>query len=147
MDKILKKPSTKIILGGLLAILLVISLWFALKPNTKKFSSSNDGKEIFAHTEEGIIKDEQLDGLKFTNISLITDKGYTSFTCDVTNTSEDNIDVSNVNIELKDKNDNTVVTLIGNIGSKLKPGELRVITASARGEFRNVVSKRISYVS
>lgn len=147
MEKLMKEQRIKIILAGILVVLLALTLWFSLKPkdNTKKIAKTE--KEMFAHTDKEIIKEEQLDDLKFSNVTLITENGYTTFSCDVTNSKDEEVNVENVNIELKDKDGNTVITLLGNIGSSLKPNETRVITASAKGEFKNVVSKTIVHVS
>ncbi|MBR2840543.1 MAG: FxLYD domain-containing protein [Bacilli bacterium] len=147
MEKLMKEQRIKIILAGILVVLLALTLWFSLKPkdSTKKIAKTE--KEMFAHTDKEIIKEEQLDDLKFSNVTLITENGYTTFSCDVTNSKDEEVNVENVNIELKDKDGNTVITLLGNIGSSLKPNETRVITASAKGEFKNVVSKTIVHVS
>lgn len=147
MKELLNNKSLKILLAGLLVLIAVLTAWFNLSPkkSSEKIANSDKDKEIFAHTEEQIIKEEQLDGLKFSNISLITKNGYTTFTCDVTNTKEEEINTENVNIDLKDNEGNTVITLLGNIGSSLKPGEVRTITSNAKGDFKNVVSKVIAH--
>ena len=144
INKILNSTYLKIVLGGLFFILLVLTMWLKLKSNndSKKLVNSEDKK--YANTEQGIVKEEEVEGLNFSNISLITENGYTTFTCDVTNTSDSEINMENVDIVLKDKNDNTVITLLGNIGDLMKPSDTRTITASAKGEFKNVVTKAIS---
>lgn len=144
INKILENNYLKIVLGGLLLVLLVLTMWLKLKPvnNTKKIAKSED--KIYAHTDEGIVKEENLEGLKFSNISLITENDYTTFTCDVTNTSDSDINMENVDIVLKDKDDKTVITLLGNIGDTMKPSDIRTVTASAKGEFKDVVAKVIS---
>ena len=147
MEKLMKEQRIKMILAGILVVILSLTLWFSLKPKDSNKKIAESDKEKFAHTEKDIIKEEQLDDLKFSNVTLITENGYTTFSCDVTNSKDEEVNVENVNIELKDNAGNTVITLLGNIGSSLKPNETRVITASAKGEFKNVVSKTIVHVS
>ena len=47
-------------------------------------------------------------------------------------------------LELNDKDDNTVITLRGNIGDTLKSGETRTITAVTKGNFKSIVTKTIA---
>ncbi|MBR3897949.1 MAG: FxLYD domain-containing protein [Bacilli bacterium] len=146
VKNLLNYKYSKIILGTLLVVLVAVPLLFTNnKPKNqgKKIAQSQDA-ETFAHTEENIIKEEEYEGLKITNITLITDKGYTTFSADVTNTREEPTNFENVNIELQDKDGNTVITLLGNIGTGLKKGETRTITASAKGEFKTVTAKSIT---
>ena len=101
IQKLMENQRFKMLLSGFLAILLVFYLWLNLKPKEKNKKIAKSEKEITAHTEEGIIKEEQLDALKFSNISMITDKGYTTFTCDVTNTSSEQINPQAEKIRLE----------------------------------------------
>lgn len=136
---------SKIVLGSLLIVLVAVPLIFINQPKKSgKKIAKNGEAETFAHTEDGIIKEEEYEGLKMSNVTLITDKGYTTFSADVTNTKEEPTTFENVNIELKDKDGNIVITLLGNIGAGLKQNETRTITASAKGEFKNVVTKTIT---
>ena len=100
--------------------------------------------ELIANTSSELIKEETYEGLKFNNISLISKDGYSTFTADVTNTSSETSNIQNVNIVLKDKKGNTIVTLLGNIGQSLKANETKTITASTKGELTGVVSKAIT---
>lgn len=124
-------------------IALIAGLTISDKLINNKIADNTDSG-IVANTKEGIIKEEVYEGLKFSNISLITENGYTTFSADVTNTTDTDNNISDVNIELKDKDDNTVITLRGNIGDTLKSGEKRTITAVTKGNFKSVVTKAIA---
>ncbi len=124
-------------------IALIAGLTISDKLINNKIADNTDSG-IVANTKEGIIKEEVYEGLKFSNISLITENGYTTFSADVTNTTDTDNNISDVNIELKDKDDNTVITLRGNIGDTLKSGETRTITAVTKGNFKSVVTKAIA---
>ena len=142
VEKLLEQKHFKIILCAVVAVLLVVPFWL-LKSNSNSKISKNDDKDVFAHTESGIVKEEVFNNLKVNNITMITDNGYTTFTADVTNTASEPTDFENVNIVLKDKDGNVVITLLGNIGTGLKQNETRTISASAKGTFNNVSSKTI----
>ncbi len=121
---------------------LIISLGFD-KVDIATSDESADG-EIVANTSEGVISDVEFGGLSFTNISLITQNGYSTFSADVTNITETVAEFSDVSIILKDSDGNTVITLRGNIGDDLESGETRTITAVTKGSLDNVTSKEIT---
>lgn len=127
----------KIMLMALLAILLIIPMWYKnQKPEVKK-----DTK--VSHNSKDIIKDEIFENLKFTNISLITDKNnMTTFSADVTNISDKENEIDEVYIDLKDKDGNVVISLKANIGN-LVPKSTTKINTVAKGKFKEVVSKEI----
>lgn len=113
------------------------------KINIAEKSKNVEESKIVANTSEGVIKEETYEGLEFSNISLITENGYTTFTANVTNKNETDSMVSDVNIVLKDKESNEVITLRGNIGESLKANETRTITAVAKGDLKGVTTKTI----
>lgn len=142
-EKLLEQKNFKIILSAVVVVLLLVP-FLLFKNNGSNKISKNDDKDIFAHTDAEIVRDEEFNNLKISNITMITNNGYTTFTADVTNTAEEPTDFENINIELKDKDGNVIIVLLGNIGSGLKHNETRTISASAKGEFKNVSSKSIS---
>ncbi len=125
----------------LLIVLIVVSAFLYKK---EPLAPAKEEKRIYANTSANLIKDETYEGLEFTNIALITDKEYSTFTASVTNKKEEVNNIENVDIILKDKKGNNVITLLGNIGKNLKPGETRTITASTKGELKGVVAKEIN---
>lgn len=105
--------------------------------------TKNEEEGMTANTSEGIVSETTYEGLQFSNISLISENGYSTFSADVTNTATTDSTVSDVNIVLKDKDGNEVITLRGNIGTPLKPNETRTITAVTKGKFNNATTKEI----
>lgn len=139
----IKKYKLYLIIFLVVVIALIIGLVLSFNFNKEEVSVA-DEPGIVANTSEDVIKEETYEGLKFSNISLITEKGYTTFTADVTNTTDEDSTISDVNIILKDKDDNDVITLRGNIGEPLKSNETRTITAVTKGDFKNVTAKAIA---
>ena len=139
-EKLIEKPTTKIVLALLVLLLVIIPLWYKKSNENKKIIKRN--YETFAHTQPGIIGEVTFQNLKFDNISLITDKGYTSFNADVTNIGDKESETDSVYVDLKDKNGGTSISLKVTIG-KLKPGEKTQIRSTAKGKFKEVTSKSI----
>lgn len=139
----------KIIISALLFILVLIPILLNTK-KSKNFEQKSEekvkyeyNKKEFFHIEEDIIKDEKTKGIKFTNISLLTKNGQTTFTADVTNTTSKDIKTEDLDVNLLDKNNKVVITLRAHIPNGLKKNETKKVSASAKGEFKNVVSKVI----
>lgn len=142
--ELLKNNKIKIILCGLLLVLSMILLSQKVIINKKEVEKKKKTIDTsFAHTEADITKDELIDGVKFTNIILMTKDGQTTFTASVVNTTKEEIKNTNYKIDLLDKKERVVITLIANVPNGLKPSEIKNITAVAKGEFRKVISKRI----
>lgn len=131
------------IIVSIISIVLIIVLLKQLPSKTTNVKISKKS-DMIANTSAELIKEEKYEGMTFSNISLISKKGYSTFTADVINTTSETINIKNVNIVLKDKSGNIVTTLLGNIGNPLKPNETRTITASTKGSLKGVVSKTIT---
>lgn len=140
MRETLLNKNSKVILAALLFVLIIVPLVLNNKNIIKKL---NRNKNIYYHEEKGIIKEEQIDGIKFTNISLITKNNQTTFSADVTNVSKEDIKTENLNVDLINKKKQTVITLVANIPNGLKKGESKRVTAVAKGEFKDVITKVI----
>lgn len=141
----IKKNKTPLIIFVVVIIALIIGLIVSFSFRKEKSTiAKNEEPGMVANTNEKVIKEETYEGLKFTNISLISENGYSTFTADVTNTTTENSTVSDVDIVLQDKDGNEVITLRGNIGEPLKPNETRTITAMTKGELKNVTAKVIA---
>lgn len=147
-DKFINKYG-KIILGALLLILMLIPIMSKVSQNIKPKETKEKTVKIigdskkFTHVSEDINKEEIVEGVKFTNITLATNNGQTTFTADATNTTNKNIKKENYNIELLDKKEKVLITLRANIPGGLNKGETKKITSVARGEFKEIVAKKI----
>lgn len=143
---IIKKHKMPLIALLVVIVSLVIGLIISFGFEKEKLAANNNNNEqkVVANTEEGVIKEETFQELQFTNISLISENGYSTFTADVTNMGQEDSNVSDVNIVLQDKDGNEVITLRGNIGTTLKPNETRTITAVTKGELKGVTTKVIA---
>lgn len=132
-----------VIPGALILICLIIALIMFNRGNNDIANNTKKKTGTTANTSVELISEEVYEGLKFSNISLITKDGYSTFTADVTNESGVDSTIQDVNIVLKDKDGNEVIVLRGNIGDGLKVSETRTITASVKDELTSVTSKEI----
>lgn len=95
-----------------------------------------------ANTNEGVIKDVTIDGLKIHNVTLIYDSrtGNSTFGANVTNTTGAPIDVKSFNISLRDASGNEVDSLLGYIGQVLEPNQTFSIVSGSGLDLGNVTS-------
>ena len=78
-------------------IALIIGLVMSFGFDKEKLATK-EGEKMTANTKADVIKEETYEGLKFTNISLIAENGYSTFSADVTNTTQTDSKISDVNI-------------------------------------------------
>ncbi len=111
--------------------IVIISLTVTKKLDDNSAKPTDDSKsELKAITEKNIIKDEEFEGLSFTNTVLVKDGDNYVLTMDVTNPTDKEIDVNDVNIVMADEDGNTIINLRGNVGGKMAANETRTITSS-----------------
>ena len=96
---------------------------------SKQETTTNPQEEIKSNTNEGIIKDQQVEVFEFKNTSLVREENNTVLETTVTNTSSTDQYLEEFKIEIKDKDGNIMETLIGFVGDKLKAGESKVINS------------------
>ncbi len=131
----------KKVLIAVIAVIVVVALAgviMLIVNNNKKEESKKE-----AITAKEVIKDETFNGLNFTNTTLIKENGQYTLQMSVTNPSSKKIDLEEVNIVLKDKEGNEIVTLLGFIGDPMKPNETRTVTSSVSMDLSKVKSKTI----
>ncbi len=137
----------KVSIGIIIILIVFIVAIVTLVINNNEGSTSNKKKEdkLIVNTNAGIIKEEEYKGLKFSNITLIKAKDTETYTLsmDVTNTTSETSNITQVDIPIKNKKGEVEVTLLGYIGEDLKPNETRTITASAGIDLSKSASKEI----
>lgn len=128
----------------LLVLLSLISIIPIINTSKKYIQPKLKTKQTgFYHKEKGIIKEEEIDGIKFTNIKLFTKNNQTTFTAEVKNITGDDNPNKNLYIDLINKKGEVEITLVANMPGGMKKYESKTITATAKGEFKNVVTKKI----
>lgn len=142
-----KKKIIIAIVAALIVLVIGVVAFILLNGNAKdeKAKGAKQPKKE-AITNQEIIKDENYSNLSFTNTTFIKEGNYYTLSMDVTNPTQNDINVEQVNIVMKDKDGNNIVEFLGYIGDPMKPGEVRTITASTQADLTKVVSKTIEPV-
>ena len=139
----MNKKTLIIIIVAVLVLLIVGATLIITNGKKAETKEENKKESKEAITETGIIKDESYGGLNFTNTTLVNDNGQYTLSIDVTNPTKADIDLEQVNIVLKDKDGNEIISLLGYIGDPVKPDETRTITSFADADLSKAASKTI----
>ena len=123
-----KKKRLIMVLCGILVFVLVFLLAFGLfrGKDSKDKTTEND---THANTSGDVIKDQEAEGLRFSNTSLIMENGGSKLTTEVKNLTGEDIDLQSFDILVKDKDGKEMVTLLGYVGEVIKADETRIITS------------------
>ena len=92
-----------------------------------------------ATKDSTILKDQEVEGLKFTNANLSIEKGISTLSVSVTNTNKETYSLNYIEIVVTDDKDNSN-TLIGYIGETIEPNDTKIITASIDKDITNSTS-------
>jgi len=143
-----KKPLNKKLIGiiAVVAVVFILVLVFVLTGKDDKEVTKGNGEKNgpVANTNDKVVEEFELKGLKFSNISVITDNTTSYVTIDVTNPTDANISMNSINILFKDKDGNEIVTLLGYFGGEVPAGETRVISAQAEIDLTGAESREIT---
>lgn len=136
----------------IIALFLACGLIFATgcgkKTNDDKKKDDNKENttvtEPSANTDAAVVGEQTIDGLKFTNITLISEGESTVYTADVVNTTDAAIDVKSFNVTFKDKDGKEIVTILVFVGSNISPNESASVSSSVDMSLLN--AKSVEYV-
>ena len=111
----------------IIVIIITVIVIIGINIISKQGKKEKEEPLIKVNTNENVIKDQEVEGLKMTNTSLVYENGTTVLVTEVINEKEEDITVKRIRIKVKDKEGNTLTTLIGTIADTIKPGESRTI--------------------
>ena len=118
---------------GAIVLAVILLMVFAITNIVSELKDNPKESKISANVNTEVIQNTDFKGLKLSNISLIRNKEtkqYT-FTAYVTNTTKEKINVKQVDIVLKNKKGEELITLLGDIGQDgLEANATKTITAS-----------------
>ena len=103
----------------------------------KKEEPKNDVK---SNTEENVIKDQEVDGLKMTNTSLTITNGISTLVTEVSNNTGADYQLEEFTITIKDKDGNVLATLPGYVGETIENGSTKTIDSSIDIDLSNATS-------
>jgi len=86
--------------------------------------------EIIVNEEQEVIKDQEFEGLKMTNTSLVTAEGNSKLVTQVTNNTGSDYYLNEFKIIVKDEKGEVIATLPGYVGEVIPNGETRIIDSN-----------------
>ena len=120
----------KTFLTGLAIILVLgISTGCGCMKKKEKNKTEDKTKETY-NTNEGVIEDKEVEGLKLTNTSLVSTENSATLVTSVSNPTNEDKEVRIFYIHVKDKNGDEIVTLQGYVGGVVPAGQTREITSN-----------------
>lgn len=131
----------KVLIIGLASLLLVVGC--GKKKDEEKDNKVNNNEPTVENpssiTNQDMIKDQTVETLQFTNTGLTYDGSMTTLTSQVTNTSDQVVELSKVmaTINYKDENDvDRVFEMEVYFGESLNPGETRSVFSTTDIDLR-----------
>lgn len=135
-----------ILILGIIAILIIgIATFFMLKP--KEIKVPRKGDDVFvttANTNSGVTKEQTVSGLKISNVMLVVKEEGSTFTADVTNTTDKEIK-GRLDIIFKTSTNKEVTRMLGYFGEKISPGETKQISSNTSRKLKDNIIKNVSY--
>lgn len=122
------------------------------KKNNNNNSNNNNNNQVtpvvtpsvpvgpIANTNDSVIYDYEIDGLKINNVSLISENGSATFTATVTNTTAADVYVKSFNVIMKDAEGNQIISLLGFVGDTIAPNSSYTMTNNVYMDITKVAS-------
>lgn len=124
-------------------MILSLSVLFLLVGCGKKEEFKEPNKDI--ETTENQISDKVLDVFSFENASIVKENGSSTITVQVTNNSDEDKNVEQFKIIIKNKDGEVVKQTIGYIGGVIKSKETKTIITSIVLDLSDVYDIEYSY--
>ena len=113
-----------------LSLLLILGISTGCGCKKKEKTKKEDKQEETYNTNEGVIEDKEVEGLKLTNTSLVSTENSATLVTSVSNPTNEDKEVRIFYIHVKDKNGDEIVTLQGYVGGVVPAGQTREITSN-----------------
>ena len=125
----------------LLSILVITSIFVlaGCGKSKKVVTPDVDEEKIKTNTNENVIGEKEIDGLKIEKSSIIYEDGITTLTTSVTNISNEVQVIDSIRITYTDE-DGTRTELIGAIGEPITQNQTVYITSTTDIDLTNAVS-------
>lgn len=125
---------------GLVAVTLFATGCGCTKTETKEEGNNQSQEETIINTNEDVIKDQEFEGLKMTNTSLVIEAGVSTLVTEVSNNTGADYYLNQFVITVKDADGKVITTLPGYVGDVIHNGEVAVINSSIDIDLSNAAS-------
>lgn len=130
----------KFSLIGLVAVaLLATGCGCSNKENEEKNNGTVQSEPVI-NSNENVIKDQEFEGLTFSNTSLVVEGGSSTLTTQVSNNTGADYHLVEFIITVKDIDGRVITTLPGYVGDVIKNGTSTVISSSIDVDLSNAAS-------
>lgn len=119
-------------------VLLLTGCGCKRKDNNIRLEEYNNSEK--ANVKENIIKEQEINGLKFSNIALIFEDENSTFSVEITNLTDNSIEVNSIRLLFKDKDGKKIVEVPGYVGSILEPKTSIIMMANSNIDLRGASS-------
>ena len=120
-----------------LSLLLILGISTGCGCKKKESEKKEDKQKETYNTNEGVIEDKEVEGLKLTNTSLVSTENSATLVTSVSNPTNEDKEVRIFYIHVKDKNGDEIVTLQGYVGGVVPAGQTREITSNVDRNLSN----------
>ena len=83
------------------------------------------------------LDDQTVEGLKISGLSITYKDGISKIVANVENTTDQTINLTNIGINLYDKNDKLLIETLGYIGESIEPGDNKQIISDVTEDLRS----------
>lgn len=137
------------ILLAIIVILIVVVICLLLKKsystdNSRENTKIENGIEVSDNKK--ILQERDLDGIKFTNVSLTQENGVGTIYADLVNTTDTKQEEFNLDIKFKDKDGNVILAL-GDIIPALEPNQTYNFNSTVKFDFVNAYDMEVKKVN
>ena len=129
----------------IIVLILAIGLIAFFMTRGNDITNNDDEFITEANDNSGVIEGQEVDGLKISNVMLIVKEEGSTFTADVTNTTEEEI-TGSLDIIFKTSTDKEVTSILGYFGGSIAPGETKQISSNTSRQLNKNIIKSVDYV-
>lgn len=130
----------KFSLLGLVAIALFATGCGCSKDEKEKENNGTVQSEPIINTSENVIKDQEFEGLKMSNTSLVVENGVSTLVSEVSNNTGADYYLNEFVITVKDVDGRVITTLPGYVGDVIRNGQTTIINSSIDVDLSNAAS-------
>ena len=134
----------KILIISLLFTSLFVTSCSKKTDNTEK--SNNNENIISQNTNPNVVKKQEIEGLLFDNIILKTNNNMSYFTANVTNTTDEKINVKYIKITVYDNENKELFSFNNYIGDYIESKSTLKLSSNIEGDLTTIYSVKYEVI-
>lgn len=134
----------KILIISLLFTSLFVTSCSKKTDNTEK--SNNNENIISQNTNPNVVKKQEIEGLLFDNIILKTNNNMSYFTANVTNTTDEKVNVKYIKITVYDNENKELFSFNNYIGDYIESKSTLKLSSNIEGDLTTIYSVKYEVI-